>query len=196
MFASLAHGPVPFERGGTSAEKNRLKTAGKGVRGRIEAHITWLQEELGSIDKDLRRRVQTSPLWREKDILLQGVPGVGHVLSVTLLAGLLELGSLNRREIAAVVGVVPLNRDSGAMRGKRSVWGGRASVRTALYMATLVATRHNPVIKSFYDRLCTAGKTKKVALTACMRKLLTIMNAMLKHRTPWDYAPKIYEAHP
>lgn len=179
-----------------TAEKNRLKTAGKGVRERIQAHITWLQEELGSINKDLRRSVQTSPIWREKDTLLQSVPGVGHVLSVTLLAGLPELGNLNRREIAALVGVAPLNRDSGTMRGKRSVWGGRASVRAALYMATLVATRHNPVIKNFYDRLCTAGKAKKVALTACMRKLLTIMNAMLKHRTPWDYPPKIYQSHP
>jgi len=171
-----------------TAEKNRLKTAGKGVRARIQAHITWLQEELGRLDKDLKKSVQASPLWRENDILLRSVPGVGPVLSVTLLADLPEMGSLNRREIAALVGVAPLNRDSGAMRGKRSVWGGRSAVRAALYMATLVATRYNPVIKSFYDRLCAAGKAKKVALTACMRKLLTIMNAMLKHRTPWDYS--------
>lgn len=179
-----------------TAEKNRLNTAKKRVGERIQAHITWLQEELGNLDKELKRSVQASSLWRENDILLRSVPGVGPVLSATLLSGLPELGSLNRREIAALVGVAPLNRDSGTMRGKRSVWGGRAPIRAALYMATLVATRHNPVIKSFYDRLCAAGKAKKVALTACMRKLLTIMNAMLKHRTPWSYPPKTYQPNP
>jgi len=120
--------------------------------------------------------------------LLQSVPGVGPVLSTTLLAHLPELGSLNRRQIAALVGVAPFNRDSGNFRGKRAVWGGRSAIRAALYMATLVATRYNPIIRAFYHRLCAAGKPKKVSLTACMRKLLTILNAMLKHRTPWHYA--------
>ena len=128
---------------------------------------------------------RTSPLWRERDNLLKSVPGVGPVLSLTILAAMPELGTLGRRQAASLVGVAPLNRDSGALRGKRRVWGGRAQVRAALYMATLVATRFNPVIRAFYQRLCATGKPKKVALTACMRKLLTILNAMLKHRTPW-----------
>ena len=123
----------------------------------------------------------------EKDDLLKSVPGVGPVLSTTLLADLPELGALNRRRIAALVGVAPFNRDSGHLRGKRTIWGGRAVVRSALYMSTLVATRHNPVIRGFYQHLLAAGKPKKVALTACMRKLLTILNAMLKHQTPWCY---------
>lgn len=126
--------------------------------------------------------------WRETDNLLQSVPGVGPVLSLTLLAELPETGALTRQQIAALVGVAPLNRDSGTLRGKRSCWGGRATVRAALYMATLVASRHNPVIRAFYHRLCQAGKSKKVALIACIRKLLTILNAMIKHRTPWNLA--------
>lgn len=170
-----------------TAEKNRLNNAGNGVRRRIQEHIIWLEQELSDIDGELRRSIQASPLWREKDNLLKSTPGVGPVLSVTLLTELPELGTLNRRQIAALVGVAPLNRDSGTLRGKRTVWGGRAPVRAALYMATLVATRYNPVIRDFYQRLCGAGKAKKVALTACMRKLLTILNAMLKHRTPWSY---------
>ena len=117
--------------------------------------------------------------------MLKGVPGIGPVVSLTFLAELPELGSLNRKQVAALVGVAPLNRDSGTFKGRRIVWGGRGTVRTALYMATLVATRHNPVIRAFYARLCRAGKPKKVALTACMRKLLTILNAMLKHHKPW-----------
>ncbi len=121
-----------------------------------------------------------------KENLLRSVPGVGPVLTVTLLAGLPELGRLDRREIAALVGVAPFNRDSGTLRGKRTVWGGRSSVRATLYMATLVATRHNSVIRAFYQRLLEAGKPKKVALTACMRKLLTILNAMLKHNRSWN----------
>ena len=139
----------------------------------------------------MRRSVQESPVWREKDNLLRSAPGVGPILSATLLAELPELGTLNRRQIAALVGVAPLNRDSGTFRGKRTVWGGRATVRAALYMAALVATRYNPVIRTFYQRLCAAGKAKKVAITACMRKLLIILNAMLKHRTPWGLVPKI-----
>ncbi len=119
---------------------------------------------------------------------MRSVPGVGPVLSLTLLAELPELGTLNRKQIAALVGVAPLNRDSGTLRGHRMVWGGRARVRAALYMAALVATRHNPVLRAFYDRLCAAGKPRKVALTACMHKLLTILNALLKHRTPWSHS--------
>ena len=168
------------------AERNRSCTAIKPVRERIRKHIAWLKQELDSTDKDLDQAVRGSPLWREKDDLLQSVPGVGPVLSSTLLGQLPELGTLNRKKIAALVGVAPLNRDSGKFRGKRSVWGGRASVRTALYMSTLVATRYNPVIKAFYQRLCAAGKLKKVALTACMRKLLSILNAMVRNRTRWS----------
>ena len=168
-----------------TAEKNRLDRARRPVSDHIKAHIAWLEQELDEMDSNLRRFVQESPIWREKDNLLQSIPGVGPVLSTTLLAELPELGMLNRKQIAALVGVAPLNRDSGKFRGKRTVWGGRAKVRAVLYMATLVATKHNAVIKSFYERLCAAGKAKKAAITACMRKLLTIMNAMMKHQTPW-----------
>lgn len=169
-----------------TAEGNRLRQATPAVSQRIQAHIAWLEQELRDLDGDLGRAVRSSPVWREKENLLRSVPGVGRVLSLTLLASLPELGALGRRQIAALVGVAPLNRDSGAFRGTRTVWGGRASVRATLYMATLVATRHNPVIRGFYLRLVQAGKAKKVALVACMRKLLAILNAMLKHRTPWN----------
>lgn len=169
-----------------TAEKNRSRTAIKPVRQRIGKHISWLEQELDDTDRDLAQAVHNSPLWREKEDLLKSVPGVGTVLSSTLLGQLPELGALNRKQIAALVGVAPLNRDSGKFRGKRSVWGGRASVRSALYMSTLVAARHNPVIKAFYHRLCAAGKPKKLALTACMRKLLTILNAMMRDRTHWS----------
>jgi len=180
-------------RGMITAERNRLSSARKAVRERIQAHINWLEQELVSLNDDLKRKVEESPAWREKDDLLKSVPGVGPVLSATLLMELPELGTLNRKQIAALVGVAPLNRDSGTLRGKRSVWGGRAPVRAALYMAALVATRFNPIIRSFYQRLCAAGKAKKVALVACMRKLLTILNAMLKHRLPWSYpAPPVF----
>lgn len=172
-----------------TAEKNRLKAAHKArIREDIKAHIKWLQEKLADVDRELKRAINASPLWREKDELLQSTPGVGPTLSATLLAYLPELGTLNGRQVAALAGVAPLNRDSGMMRGKRTVWGGRARVRAVLYMATLVATRFNPIISEFYQRLCAAGKAKKVALTACMRKLLTILNAMLKHHAPWSYA--------
>ncbi len=171
------------------AEKNRLHVAPEQVKGRLEAHIEWLEEELESIDRDLDQTIRDSPVWRERDELLQSVPGVGKVLSTTLLAELPELGTLTRHEVVALVGVAPLNRDSGALRGKRTVWGGRARVRAALYMGTLVATRYNPVIKEFYERLTSKGKAKKLALTACMRKLLTILNAMLKGGTRWQHYP-------
>ena len=168
-----------------TAEKNRFHTASAPVRRDIKDHIVWLERSLVKLDSGLGDTLKQSPLWREKEDPLRGVPGVGPVLSLTLLAELPELGTLNRRQIAALVGVAPLNRDSGTLRGKRTVWGGRAPVRAALYMGTLVATRYNPVIRAFYQRLLAAGKPKKLALTACMRKLLTILNAMLKHGTPW-----------
>ena len=167
------------------AEKNRLGTASRALRPRIQAHVAWLEQELAELDRDLEQILRQSPLWREKDNLLRSVPGVGQQLSLTLLAYLPELGTLDRRQIAALVGVAPFNRDSGTLRGKRTVWGGRARIRGALYMGALVASRHNPVIRAFYQRLLEAGKPKKLALTACMRKLLTILNAMLKHRSPW-----------
>ena len=168
------------------AERNRLDRALPPVRPGIQEHIVWLEDKLRALDEELHHTLQGSPLWRERENLLRSVPGIGPVVTLTLLAELPELGTLNRKQVAALVGVAPLNRDSGVLRGRRTVWGGRGPVRTALYMATLVATRFNPVIRSFYHRLCAAGKPKKVALVASMRKLLTILNAMLKYRTPWD----------
>ena len=167
------------------SEKNRLGTAISAVRPRIEAHIAWLEQELSDLDKELRQSLRRSPVWREKDDLLRTVPGVGEQLSLTLLADLPELGTLDRRQIAALVGVAPFNRDSGTLRGRRAVWGGRSRVRGVLYMGTLTATRFNPVISDFYQRLLAAGKAKKVALVACMRKLLTILNAMVKNNSTW-----------
>ena len=168
-----------------TAEKNRLHTARPPLRQEISRHISWLQKSLKRLDTDLGDALRHSPLWRERDDLLQSVPGVGPVVSLTLLAELPELGTLDRWQIASLVGVAPLNRDSGTFRGQRTIWGGRPRVRAALYMGTLAATRFNPVIKAFYHRLLAAGKPTKVALTACMRKLLTILNCMLKRRTHW-----------
>ena len=175
------------------SEKNRLSSAASvAVRPRIEVHIAWLERELDDLDKNLRQTLRQSPVWREKDDLLRTVPGVGEQLSLTLLAYLPELGTLDRRQIAALVGVAPFNRDSGTLRGKRTVWGGRARVRAALYMGALTASRFNPVIRDFYQRLLACGKPKKAALVACMRKLLVILNSMLKHRSPWqDVTPKV-----
>ena len=169
-----------------TAERHRLSKAAPALRPGIQAHITWLTQQVTSLDADLTTRIRQSPVWQEQTDLLQSVPGVGPILSRTLIAELTEGGTLTRRQIAALVGVAPLNRDSGTMRGPRTCWGGRAPVRTALYMATLVATRWNPVIRHTYQRLCARGKKRKVALVACMRKLLTILNAMLKHRTSWQ----------
>lgn len=176
------------------AERNRLgQVFGKGkraVRKSLKVHITFLERELHMADTDLGEMVRQSPAWRERDDLLQSVPSVGPVLSRTLLADLPELGRLSRREIAKLVGVAPLSRDSGTFRGRRFVQGGRASVRAVLYMAALVATRCNVVIRAFYRRLLAAGKPKKLALVACMRKLLTILNTMVRTSTRWstDYA--------
>jgi transposase len=169
-----------------TAEKNRLHMARKPVRTAIGAHIDYLEKELGEIDSNLQERIKENSAQQEKYDLLRSVPGAGPNLATTLLIELPELGYLNRKQIATLVGVAPLNHDSGRKRGKRSPWGGRPQVRTALYMAALVAARHNPVISALYCRLCAAGKAKKVALVACMHKLLTIMNAMLKHHTPWQ----------
>lgn len=167
------------------AEQNRLDRAPVRVQDRIEVHLHWLGDELARLDEELDDQIQQSPMWRAREDLLQSVPGIGPVMCRTVLAELPELGLLNRKQIAALVGVAPFNRDSGRLRGHRTIWGGRAPVRTALYMATLVATRWNPVIRTFYRRLRDAGKAPKVALVAAMRKLLTILNAMLHHGTPW-----------
>ncbi|HET7612706.1 MAG TPA: IS110 family transposase, partial [Steroidobacteraceae bacterium] len=167
-----------------TSERNRLgQVSGRGakvVKKSLKSHIAYLERELRVSDTELSEMIRSSALWRERDDLLQSVPGVGRVVSLTLLAELPELGRLNRKEIAKLVGA-PLARDSGSMRGKRIVYGGRASVRAALYMGALVATKYNPVIRALYQRLLTAGKAKKVALVACMRKLLTILNAMTKN---------------
>ena len=169
-----------------TAEKNRLASARVLIRKNLRAHITWLERALHQADTDLAEAIRESSVWREKEELLRSVPGVGPVLTTTLLANLPELGTLTDKQIAALVGVAPLNRDSGTLRGTRTVWGGRAQGRMALYMGAIVAARFNPVLRSFYQRLCAAGKAKKVALVACMRKLLVILNAMLKHRAPWQ----------
>lgn len=168
-----------------TAEKNRLPLAARRIRPQVQTHIAWLQRQIAQFDDELRQLIRASPLWRAKDDLLRSAPGVGPVLATTLLAALPELGTLTRRQIAALVGVAPLNRDSGTLRGRRTVWGGRAPVRAVLYMGTLVAIRHNEVVAAFYHRLRAAGKAPKLALTACMRKLLTILNAMLTHHTRW-----------
>ncbi len=171
------------------AERNRVGqvfgTGKKLVRKSLKTHIAFLERELRLTDTDLGAMVKASPAWRERDELLRSVPGVGPVLSRTLLADLPELGRLSRRALAKLVGVAPLSRDSGTMRGRRFVQGGRASVRAVLYMAALVATKRNGVIRAFYQRLLTAGKPKKLALVACMRKLLTILNTMVRTNTPW-----------
>jgi transposase len=169
-----------------TAERNRLEHAVPAVRRDLIQHIRWLERRLRDVDHDLDRTVQSSPIWRAKENLLRSLPGVGPVTSRTLIGSLPELGFLNRKQIAALVGVAPLARDSGTLKGKRLVWGGRAPVRAALYMAALVASRRNPALRAFYARLVAAGKPKKLALTACMRKLLTILNAMVKTNSAWQ----------
>lgn len=152
----------------------------------LKSHIEWLEKQIHDIDDDLTRMIQSSPLWRERDNLYRSVPGVGETVSRTLLTCLPELGSLTGKQIAALAGVAPFNCDSGTMRGKRHIWGGRAAVRSVLYMSALNASRFNPTISNFYKRLLQKGKAAKVALTACMRKLLTILNAMAKNGTRWQ----------
>jgi transposase len=172
-----------------TAERNRLGFARGPVRRDLTQHIRWLERRLAELDDDLRGAVQASPVYRAQDDLLQSVPGIGPVTSMTLLASLPELGRLSRREIASLVGVAPMNRDSGTLRGRRHIWGGRAPVRAALYMAALVGLRHNPVLRAFYQKLRASGKPFKVAATACMRKLLTILNAMVAQQRPWMVQP-------
>jgi len=168
------------------SEGNRLQmTSVKALAKRIRAHVQWLEKEIERIDSDLDRAIEDNAAFKANEALLRSVPGVGRVLSRTLLAELPELGTISHRRLCALVGVAPFNRDSGKMRGKREVWGGRAPVRATLYMAALVATRHNPAIKEFYGRLLEAGKPKKVALVACMRKLLSILNALMRDRAIW-----------
>jgi transposase len=169
-----------------TAERNRLKSAPTVTAERITKHIDWLQSELVEVDQELGQQLQQSEPWQAKADLLQSTPGIGPITTYTLLAELPELGQLNRKQIAALVGVAPLNNDSGQKRGRRIIWGGRASVRTTLYMATLTAVQHNPTIKAFYKHLLEAGKPKKVALTAALRKLLTILNTMVKNNSHWN----------
>ncbi len=171
------------------SEKNHLHMAREIVKKEIVAHIDYMEKELGNIDINLKGRIEESPIQREKYNLLQSVPGVGPNIAATIVIELPELGNLNRKQIAALVGVAPLNHDSGTRRGKRSPWGGRPRVRTAIYMAAMVGIRYNPLIRALYLRMCSAGKAKKVALVACMHKLVTIMNAMLKNRVAWHYRP-------
>lgn len=169
-----------------TAEQARLPLAAGAVRRSLRQHIAYLERELRTTDHDLGALIEASPVWQAAEDLLQSVPGVGDVTARTLLAALPELGTLERRAIAKLVGVAPLNHDSGAHRGYRAIWGGRGEVRHVLYMAALVATRHNPVVRAFYQRLRAAGKAAKVALVACMRKLLTILNSILRTKRPWQ----------
>jgi len=171
------------------AEKNRLHRADLVVQLRLRKHINWLEEELDSLDKELNQQIKSSPIWREQEDLLRSIPGIGPVFTLTVLSSLSEVGSLNRKQAASLVGVAPFNRDSGKLRGKRTIKGGRAAVRSALYMATLAAIRCNPAIRSFYQRLCALGKPKKLAIVACMRKLLTIVIAILRDHRPWQLNP-------
>ena len=167
-------------------ERNRLRRAEGLVRHDLEAHIAFLEGRLGEAQRGLREAIEASPAWRVGDDLLRSVPGIGPAVSATLLAELPELGRLSSKEIAALVGLAPFNRDSGRMRGRRAIWGGRASVRSALYMGALVGVRHNAVLKAHYHQLLVRGKAKEVALVGCMRKLLVWLNAMLRDGKPWN----------
>jgi transposase len=169
-----------------SAEKNRLHTAAKTIRSEIQKHIHWLEKEIRQLEKDLDKQIRSSPAWCEKDDLLRTCKGIGPITTHTMLSCLPELGTLSGRQIAALVGVAPFNDDTGKHKGRRHIQGGRLDVRAVLYMATLAAIRHNRTIREFHHRLIAAGKAKKVAITACMRKLLTILNAMLRDKKPWQ----------
>jgi transposase len=172
-----------------TAERNRRRQlTNRRLIKSVDRLLAVLLKELAELDRDVGEGIRGTPAWRERDELLRSVPGVGDIVSRTLIADLPELGSLDRKQIAALVGVAPLNRDSGKMRGRRTIWGGRAKVRSTLYMAALVASRHNPVLAAFYQRLVSAGKAKKLAITAVMRKLLTILNAIIRDRRPWQTA--------
>lgn len=167
-------------------EKNRLGSAHRSVKPSIQRTVRWLEKQLAGTDEDMDQALKQCGVWREKVDLLQTVPGIARVISLNLIASLPELGTLNRRQISALAGVAPFNRDSGRMQGKRCIYGGRAVSRSALYMAALVGSRHNPVLRAFYQRLRAAGKPGKVALVACMRKLLTILNVMIRDNQPWN----------
>lgn len=169
-----------------TAEQNRLSRSHVAVQEDLKQNIAWLKSRLRDLDEELARAIRNSPLWHENDTLLQQVPGVGRVVSAVLLALLPELGRLSPKQIASLAGVCPFNRDSGQWRGKRTIFGGRAAVRSILYMAIVSAIRFNPLIKTFYQRLLAAGKPKKLAMTACMRKLLVILNAMMRDRADWN----------
>lgn len=169
-----------------TAEKNRLHTASPTMRDHIGRHMAWLQSEIEVLEEQISQAIKANPTWAETAKRVDSVPGIGFITAATLVADLPELGQLNRQKIAALVGVAPFNHDSGKHRGKRRIFGGRTSVRSVLYMATLSAIRHNPVIKAFYQRLLDKGKLKKVALTACMRKLLVILNTMVKTGQDWN----------
>ena len=168
------------------AEKNRLATASKAIKKRITAHIAYLEQELDAADHDLDSFIQNNPLWKENQQILCSTPSIGPVSSRTLIAELPELGTLGRKQISALVGLAPFPRDSGTLKGRRTIWGGRASIRSALFMTTLSAVRCNPVIAAFYKRLKAKGKLPKVCLIACMHKLLIILNAMLKNKIRWS----------
>ena len=168
-----------------TAERNRLQSVPRSARRSVQAHIGWLEQELAAVEQELEAQIAADPAQAERAALLRSVPGVGPVLTQTLLAHFTELGSLGGKQAAALAGVAPLNRDSGTLRGRRTVWGGRAPVRAALYMAALVGTRYNPVLRG-YQRLLAAGKAKKLALVACMRKLLVILNAIVRSGVAWS----------
>jgi transposase len=174
------------------AERHRLLRVARPLKKSLEQHIAYLEKQLAKLDEDLHDAIRQTPIWQEQFELLQSVPGIGPTTAATMIAELPELGRLSRHEIAALVGVAPFNRDSGKWKGKRSTWGGRSPVRSALYMATLVATQYNAYIRAYYQRLLARGKAKKTALVACMRKLIVILNTMLKNHQPWN--PKIQTA--
>ena len=169
-----------------TAEKNRRRGKTNAVKARIDEHIEWLEEQLKEIESQITSAIAVNQEWQQKMKLLTSVPGVGEVVAVTLISSLPELGTISHKSISYLVGVAPLNKDSGKFRGKRRIWGGRAKIRCVLYMATLVAVRFNPPIKAFYDRLISKGKLKKVALTACMHKLLILLNAMMRKNQAWQ----------
>jgi transposase len=175
-----------------TAEKNRLRKASKEVARGIQEHIEWLKRQLDEVDREISRRIQRNDVWKQKDKLLQSTPGVGSVVSRTFLSGLPELGTINGKKISALVGVAPFNCDSGKFKGRRRIWGGREHIRSILYMGTVAAVRWNPIIRSFFLRLVKVGKSKKVALTACMRKLLVMLNAIIASNKPWEYGKVIY----
>jgi transposase len=179
-----------------TAEQHRFGLARGAIARRIGQHVRWLDRQIGAADDDLNGMIERSSLMQRKLDVLTSVPGVGRVTAISLLAQLPELGVLNEKQISALVGVCPFNRDSGTLRGKRTIWGGRARVRAALYMAALVASRHNPVLRAFYQRLLAAGKAKKLALVACMHKLLLILNALLKTDSRWKEPHALGNAEP